>query len=138
MVNDMSEHAINYDITTDPAPPPPPAPAGPRIKRREVWVALSNEYEGFQIKIWVNAPTKLWMSLGSGDEEENREIAAKLFLAHNGWLDFDGNPYPQPNNAEFWEEIPQELAGVIIASAQKEMQNLPNSVAPKRRRSKRG
>lgn len=110
---------------------------GPQIKRRETWVDLPDEYEGFRIKVWVNAPTALWRQMGEGEEQETREAASRLVLEHNGWLDFDGEPYP-PIGPDFWEAIPTELAATMIAAANAEMMKLPNSLTPTRRRSKRG
>lgn len=112
--------------------------AGPQVKRRTVWVDLPDEYEGFKFELWVNSPTKLWMELNSGDEARAQAAAEKLVLAHNGWRDFDGNEYPPPSEAGFWEEIPTELAGCIFALAQAEQAKLPNSIAPTNRRSRRG
>ena len=111
---------------------------GPQIKRRLVWVALPDEYEGFEAQIWVNAPTKIWQALGSGDEVAALEAMQKIMVGHNGWLDFDGEPYPPADDAALWEEIPTELAACVLAAAQAEMQNLPNSIATKNRRSRRG
>lgn len=115
------------------------AAQGPQIQRRERWLELPDEYEGFRIKIWLNAPTKLWMALmDSQDEKAAQAAAERLVLEHNGWLDFDGNPYPPPSDAAFWEEIPTELAAAVLALAQVAMQDLPNSLAPTKRRSRRG
>lgn len=113
---------------------------GPKIQRREKWVELPDEYKGFEVKIWVNAPTKLWTAIGNAarDEAAAQDAAQKIVIEHNGWLDFDGTPYPQPGTLEFWEDIPTELAGLIFALIQHEMGNLPNSIATQRRRSKRG
>ncbi len=108
--------------------------AAPRIKRREAWVELPDEYEGFKFLVWVNAPTKLWQELGSGDEARGLEAMRKLMLDHNGWLDFDGEPYPPASEPAFWEEIPTELAACMLVAAQVEMQKLPKSLAPKNRR----
>lgn len=110
---------------------------GPQIKRRETWVDLPDEYEGFKIRIWVNAPTTLWRQMGEGDTEETQAAASKLVLEHNGWRDFDGDPYPAVG-PEFWDAIPTELAATMIAAANAEMMKLPNSLTPTRRRSKRG
>ncbi|MCP4415962.1 MAG: hypothetical protein GY805_05025 [Chloroflexi bacterium] len=113
--------------------------AGPQIKRREVWVDLPDEYEGFRFKLWVNAPTKIWNTITSGaDEETIQGSLRQLILEHNGWLNFDGLSYSAPNTAEFWEEIPTELAACLVVASQAEMQMLPNSIASRRRRSKRG
>ncbi len=111
---------------------------GPQIKRRLVWVALPDEYEGFEAQIWVNAPTKTWQALGGGDEDAAVEAMQKIMVDHNGWLDFDGEPYPPASDPTLWEEIPTELAACVLAAAQAEIQKLPNSLAPTRRRSKRG
>jgi hypothetical protein len=112
----------------------------PQIQRREKWVDLPEEYEGFKIKIWVNAPTRLWAAIGrAGDNEEAAQDAAqKIVMEHNGWLDYDGEPFPAANTKEFWEAIPTELAGVIFALVQYEMGNLPNSIATRKRSSRRG
>lgn len=110
----------------------------PQIKRHETWLDLPDEYEGFKVKVWRNAPAKLWTELSNGKEKEAIAAAKKLVLEHNGWLDFDGNEYTQPSEDSFWEDIPTELAVVVFALIQREMKELPNSVAPKKRRSKRG
>lgn len=112
----------------------------PQIQRRTVWADLPAEYEGFKVEVWVNAPTKLWTSMQNPEtsEAEKQEAASKLIIAHNGWLDFDGNEYPPPSEAKFWEDIPTELAACVFATAYLEMQRLPNSLAPNNRRSKRG
>lgn len=111
---------------------------GPKIQRREKWVDLPNEYEGFKFRVWVNAPTKLWVAVGKAGEEDGetqaQEALKQIVLEHNGWLDFDGNPFPPATSTEFWEEIPTELAACILAATQAEQSKLPNSLAPKRRR----
>lgn len=112
---------------------------GPRIMRREKWLELPEEYAGFSFKVWVNAPAKHWAAVGraaqdDGDEAEAREALRHIILEHNGWLDFDGNPYPQPDQDGFWEEIPTELAACMIVAVQVEQTKLPNSLAPKRKR----
>lgn len=113
-------------------------PTGPQIQRREKWIDLPDEYAGFRLKIWVNAPTKLWMAVNSasngGSESEAQKAIEKIVLEHNGWRDFDGRPYPPPTSAEFWQEIPTELAACILVATQVEMSNLPNSMAPRKRR----
>lgn len=111
---------------------------GPQIKRREAWVELPQEYEGFKFRVWLNAPTRLWNDLNNGDEATALESLKQLVLEHNGWLDFEGQPYPPPDTGDFWEQIPTELAACILTAAQTEMQKLPNSMAPQRRRSRRG
>lgn len=113
---------------------------GPQIKRREVWIDLPAEYEGFRFRVWLNAPARIWTDLisESSSEKQMRDALRQLVLEHNGWLDFEGQPYPPPGESEFWELIPTELAACILSAAQTEIQKLPNSIAPQRRRSRRG
>ena len=112
---------------------------GPRITRRYSWVELPEEYAGFKFKLWVNAPTKLWNQLTEGgDEAEMRAAIRQLIIEHNSWRNFDGEPFPAANSPEFWDEIPTELAALIIVSSQAEIEKLPFSVAATRQRSRRG
>lgn len=122
---------------------------GPQIKRRETWVELPEEYEGFRFKMWVNAPARVWNELNppaNDDSDEDgaaREATAQaalrqIVLEHNGWRDFDGQPFPPADDAAFWEAIPTELAACVLMAARVEMGKLPNSMAPQRRRSRRG
>lgn len=111
---------------------------GPQIQRREKWVELPAEYAGFKAKVWINGPTALWSDMNSGEEGKALEAAKKLVLAHNGWRDFDGKEYPPPAEDTFWELIPTELAACVLAAIQAEVQKLPNSMLPQKRRSRRG
>ena len=106
----------------------------PQIKRREKWIELPEEYEGFEVRVWVNAPAKLWSELQTGNEERARAALSQIVLEHNNWLDFDGEPFPAANEPDFWEAIPTELAALILVAVQQEIQSLPNSIAPRRRR----
>lgn len=108
-----------------------------QIQRREAWAELPEEYAGFEVRVWINAPAKLWSAL-TGEDDDTMAALKQLVLAHNGWLDFDGEPYPPASDEVFWEEIPTELAACILVATQQEMQKLPNSMAPQRRRSRRG
>lgn len=110
----------------------------PQIQRREKWIDLPEEYAGFRIKVWLNAPTKVWMGLTNKKEKKAQEAAKQIVLEHNGWLDFDGEPYPPPSEEAFWEDIPTELAASVFAAANAEMSDLPNSIATRKRRSRRG
>lgn len=129
---------VSIDTTTSISVDMAPAPAGPRILRREAWVTLPDAYAGFTFRLWVNAPQRLWNDLGSGDEARARAAMGQIVLEHNGWLDFDGQPYPPASNPEaLWDAVPTELAGVVITAAQLEIAKLPNSMAPQKRRSGR-
>lgn len=107
-----------------------------RLSRREVWIKLPGEYEGFEIKVWANAPAKLWQSIRGGEENQDEALAAlsEIMLEHNGWEGFDGEPLPPPSDKEFWEAIPTELAAAIMIVANEEAMTLPNSLAPTKRR----
>ena len=107
---------------------------GPQIQRREAWVDLPEEYAGFKVKIWVNAPNTLWDDTKSTDETKVAAAVKRIFLEHNGWRDYEGNTYPSPTEDDFWQQIPTELATVMIVVAQKEAATLPNSMLPKRQR----
>ena len=75
---------------------------GPQVKRREAWVDLPEAYEGFRFRVWLNAPTRVWGELTGENEAQSLGALRSLVLEHNGWLDFDGQPYPPAEEAEFW------------------------------------
>jgi len=109
---------------------------GPQIPKRTVWVDLPEEYPGFQILIWVNAPMRLWRPVNDAKPGTNKQIEdalRQICLEHNGWRDFEGNVYPTPTEGAFWQEIPTELAAGIIEVARTESRKLPNSLALKKR-----
>lgn len=106
----------------------------PRIARRDNWVQLPDEYAGFRFKLWVNAPQRLWNEVASGEQERAKLALAQIVSEHNGWVDFDGQPYPLASDPTLWDAVPTELAAVVIAAANQEMLRLPNSLAPKKRR----
>lgn len=111
-----------------------PNPAGPRVQRREAWVNLPDAYAGFRMRIWVNAPSRIWDQISSEERATIVNGLQAVILEHNGWLDFDGEPYPPPSAPSFWDAIPTELLGVMITAAQIELGKLPKSMAPQRRR----
>jgi hypothetical protein len=140
--------------------PPTVVVAGPRLPRRETWVNLPGDYSGFRYKVWVNAPKRLWNAVFAAaataedevlpddtpaevqtkaDRLKARADAAsqalqQIVLEHNGWLDDLGAPFSPASEPAFWDEIPNELAGLILATAALEMTRFPNSLAPKKRR----
>lgn len=115
-----------------------PNGSGPKIKRREAWVELPGDYSEFRVRIWVNAPARLWNDMTSGDELMALDAIRKIVLEHNGWCDFDGEQFPPATDPAFYDEIPTELLACVVAAAQQEMQKLPNSMTPQSRRSRRG
>lgn len=112
---------------------------GPQIPKRLVWVDLPEEYPGFRIQVWVNAPVKLWNPVNNpGSNQQIEDALRKICLEHNDWLDFDGQAYAQPTETEFWRDIPTELAASIIEVAREASRQLPNSLALKRRKLQSG
>mgnify|MGYP001255351485 FL=1 len=107
-----------------------PTPTGPRVKRREVWVDLSSEYEQFRFRLWVNPPSRISRRLAL----RAIDACTAMFLEHNGWCDGDGNLMPQPTDPAFWLVAPNELIGLMIVLAEQEMQKLPNLIARQRPR----
>ncbi len=111
-----------------------PRVTGPVIPRREAWLDVP-EYPGFRVKLWLNYPRRLREDINSRDEARISAAARQIVLEHNGWVDFDGLPYPPANTEEFWAEIPTELATVLMYLALEEVGAiLPKSLAQSRRR----
>lgn len=108
---------------------PAPTPTGPRVQRREAWVDLPKEYEGFKFRMWVNAPGSLWDSVWSGSDELIEKSLLQIMLEHNGWCDFDGKPYPPLSDPDFYKAVPTELVSCMLQVAQNETGKLPKSLA---------
>lgn len=120
--------------------------AGPQIMRRLDWVDLPPEYPDFKVRLWTNYPNRLWSEItarapadateAEAKAVEERTLAAlkKIVVEHNGWCDFDGDPLPEADTDAFWEQIPTELAAVLIVMINQAASKLPNSLTPTRRR----
>jgi hypothetical protein len=143
------------DPSPTPTPTPPPAAAGPRLLRREVWVDVP-EYPGFRVKLWINYPQHWDLEMTGADfrpapdhegvtlqelrawnderEAAMRTAYGRVVLEHNGWLGFEGEVLPQPQDPLFWELIPTELAATVVALQKQASAELPNSIQPRRRR----
>jgi hypothetical protein len=103
-----------------------------RMPRREVWVDIGPEYEGWKAKLWVNYPRHLQDELKSREEERVRAALSQIVREHNGWGDSDGNPLPASTDPEFWAVLPDELAIALLALLTEEMDRLPNSIRARR------
>ena len=57
-----------------------------------------------------------------------------LVVSHNGWLNFDGEPFPPPNQKSFFDEIPSELLACMLVALQDAEKKLPGSLRQKKRR----
>jgi len=106
---------------------------GPRVRRREDWVELAEPYAGFRFRLWMTAPTRVWMTVGAGGDAAEPALRS-LVLAHNGWRDEDGAPYPPADDPTFWELIPTELAALVLRAAQVELGRLGEALGASRRR----
>lgn len=107
-----------------------PASTGPRITRRETWVDIGKEYEGFKAKLWVNYPRGLIDDLNQNEDADIRKRAlGKMVVEHNGWLDYDGTPFPPASEPAFWDAIPDELAAMLIALVNREAGKLAYALA---------
>lgn len=123
-----------YEHSTNGAAPPPTPAAGPRIPRREVWVDLTEAYPDFKVRLWINYPKRLLDELSSEDNERIKAALCQIVLEHNGWLDFDGQPFPPASDPSFWDQIPDELAGVVVVVTRLESGKLSTSLVPPTRR----
>lgn len=143
------------------ATPPNLVPNGYQFSRRFEWVNLDEQvYPGMQFKMWVNFPKKLDIDMSSGEVDRVANALATIVVEHNGWRDFDNNLYAQPNvytertvfeeddqgnktsrivqDYPFWDEIPDEIAQLIIVQLHIAVQKLPNSAIQSYRNSIRG
>lgn len=113
----------------------PEAPKGPRLPKRLVWLDLPEDsYPGFRIRVWVNAPQRVFTALDAAQETDALKDALKqLVVEHNDWCTFDGAPFPPASDGAFWDEVPNELAGAVIALLMGEVGKLATSLLPQRR-----
>jgi hypothetical protein len=92
-----------------------PAPPGPRAPRIEDTIDLDGYgYPGHQVRVWLNFPQKLFAQMQSGTQEAMVAALSRIVLAHNGWLDEDGVPYPPPSDPAFWEAVPTHQAVALL------------------------
>lgn len=128
-------------VVNAPAPPGTPAPAavGPRLPKRTLWVDLPERtpdgdvaYPGFKVRVWVNFPARLAEQLKTGTEEEKADVLRRIIVEHNGWCDDEGSPFPAADDPAFYQQIPTELAVLIVVSIQEAMVRFPNSLLPTR------
>ena len=68
------------------------------------------------------------------NEEHIQKALRSLIIAHNGWLNFDGEPFPDAQDDLFYEEIPTELIVCMLAAAQEAQKKLGRSMMNTRRR----
>jgi hypothetical protein len=162
MLTDYDRSGANgQGLPSSPMPVVPPAPSGPRDKQRIVWLELPEPYEGVRIQAWINPPNHLMTTVSAGGQratlaalqalpdsadhdaererlqaqaaEERYAILSRIVLAHNGWEDYDGCPYPPANTREFWDAISTEAAMLIFAVLTDEATKAPLAFQKRRR-----
>lgn len=96
-----------------------PTPSGgPRMPKHTRWIALPEPYDGMQIQVWTNYPHGIGNALrGLKGTDAFKAALAACVLAHDGWLDADGEPLPDAQSEDFWwsDGISDELVGVVLA-----------------------
>jgi hypothetical protein len=134
----VQPHTNGHDAPAGDASSNPPARlpthTGPRIPRRDAWVEVPDPYEGFRVKLWVNYPRRFLEDIQSGESARIKDALCKIVLEHNGWCDEEGAPLPPASTPDFWDAIPDELAGALIALLNEEGQRLPNAIAQRTKR----
>lgn len=117
----------------------------PKWGKRVSWLDLpetaDSPYKGLKIRVWTNYPNKLDQDMANRqDQQLARDAMKKIFLEHNNWPDPDDEEkvLAPPTTDEFWEKIPNDLAGALIVVLQTEATRYPNSLMPNRNNSRRG
>ncbi|HEV2124605.1 MAG TPA: hypothetical protein VGW38_17770, partial [Chloroflexota bacterium] len=65
----------------------------------------------------LNVPQRVVGELGSGDTERSFAALKQVVVAHNGWADDEGTPYPAADTESFWESVMGNgLAGIHLIS----------------------
>lgn len=127
--------------------PPPPVEADSSAPRREKWLKLPTSadfgYSRWMVYMWTNFPSDLLNRIPDIPGEERKTNLNRIFLQHNGWKDYQGNPYPQPGEdvaegePDFWDAIPQEVANALIQLMNVQQRQLSFLVEERPRSSRR-
>jgi len=122
------DSAIDSAVVADAAPL---APGGVRLPKITQWLDLPGEYDGLKFLAWINCPNRMLREFQSGDDERIRAVLTKIILSHNGWADDEGEPFPSPTTAAFWQDIPTELAALTIRVFTEAVNARPQSLLAK-------
>lgn len=113
-------------------------PPGPRIPRKQEWFTMPDEYgqtdPPMRVKLWVTYPRRLIDDIRSGDPERQRPALRQIVLAHNDWVNEDGESLPPADTEEFWEQVPDIIAGALVAMITVEVGKVAASVMRRQRR----
>lgn len=114
------------DLMTTPATAPHANGAGPRMPKHYQWVDVP-EYEGFKVRVWTNAPYRILLDLDSGDIARIKSAISHALVETNDWCDYDGDPLPEPADADaFFEKVPMELLAMALRAFRTSGSVLPN------------
>ncbi len=101
---------------------------GPRMPKTIQWMDMPPPYNEMRIRVWVNFPNELAQDIVSGDKDKVQAAVKQIFIEHNDWEDYNGEPLPSTQEKEFWDKIPNELAATMVTLLDIEGKRLPNLV----------
>lgn len=90
-------------------------------RRRLVQVPLTGDYDGMWVRVWINAPRKLFSRLGDNDNKVAAKALAQFITDHNLVYD-DGTPLPKPLTADAIDELDNVLISQIVKKGVEAMQ----------------
>ena len=101
-----------------------PATPRPRMQKRYERIPLHGAYEGFSIKAWINFPQKLLTQAQTGDPDVQAAALGQIVVEHN-FVDFDGEPFPPPDDPACWTECPLDLLACVFTAIAERFGKLP-------------
>lgn len=105
------------------------APTALKREPRYVWMDLpSDEYPGWKLRVQANYSRRLVADLYSGDALVQRAALKAICREHNDWPAEDGTVLPPPSEDAFWDQIPEELLGVLPTLIRQEAGRLGGSI----------
>jgi hypothetical protein len=135
--DEHEEEAQDEPIRLDAVAPRPTANAAFRIPQTREWVKFSDDYSFMEVKVWVDAPSKVMEGLLGQQPDEDADSARErvqktlgiIVLEHRftdgtPWTDDDG-VLPPPQDPEFWERAPQPIVNAIFTYIRERIQNHP-------------
>ena len=87
--------------------------SGKRLPKRIVTFPLPAPYDDFSVTAWVNFSQELAEELRSQDIKRGQAALLQIVCGHD-LVDFNGKPFPPADDPRFWQEIPNDLAAVIV------------------------
>jgi hypothetical protein len=131
---------------------PDPPKAGEVKKKRLAWITLPRAswdalyppevYADYpypepppQFLIWVSFKRRYLDDIRSGDAERASRGLREIVLKHTGWIDPDTDaPVPPADSDEFWEDMTDSMAAVILTMLTSEVGKVSSSATRTLRR----